>query len=389
LLRGDDSHYELPWSRSDDGVRAFQRLVAAVWDVIRHGVPNPRLEQLFDYYLTMVWQLSLWVPLPYVDVHPFDLTGDDLTRVFSLSPDRRGGPAELGLEARDRVRDRAGLGAAVQSPVDFTVTVDDLELRRPVRMRNLPATLSAVTTPLLFVANERQDFEKVDIELSGGPLAFQAYLLWAPKVAPTEHQGVLVRVHDATGTLFDSTFLRFPVAEQRRLSQICAEVFILEGFDGAINIDRESFNFAHPHVVAVTKWLHAALRRVIAVQKRIAAMALEERRAKGAQRTEGQADEVVYRVWSGRTNDDGTEPPGVFFANKTASATNVDDAYIFERESVIGDLSGRPQSRSALEGQLEKIVQILAAYNLLDQLSPGEQAELVTAIREILQAYES
>jgi hypothetical protein len=391
LFRGDDTHYRLPWSRSDDAVQAFQHLVKAVWNAIRDGVPNPRLEQLFDYYLTMVWQLSLWAPLPYVDVHPFDLTGDDGMNVFALSLDRRGGPPELELEPGERVRDRAALGDVVHSPIDFTVTIDDLELRRPVRMRNLPVTSSAVTTPLLFVAKEHEGFEKVDIELSGGPLAFQAYVLWAPKIAPTDHQGVLVRVHDATGTLFDPTFLRFPVAEQRRLSQICAEVFILEGFDGAINIDRESFNFAHPHVVALTKWLHGALRRVIAVQKRIAARALEERRARGAQHAKGHADAVVSRVWSGRANDDGTEPPGVVFGDKSSSTTNVEDAYIFERSRVIGELSGSnwQQRRDALESQLEKIVQILAAYNLLDQLSSGEQAELVTAIREILQAYGS
>jgi hypothetical protein len=382
-----DSYHRLPWAPSDDPVRAFRRLVAAVWDVMNQGVPNPRLEQIFDYYLTMVWQLSLWAPLPYVDVHPFDLTGSDEARVFALPSPRH--ERELMLGPKEQVRDLAGLGDTVRSSVDFVVTVDDLELRRPIRTQHLPSTSSAVKTPLLFVAQERQDFENVAIELSGGPLEFQAYLLWAPKMAPTEHQGVLIRVHDATGTLFDPTFLRFPVAEQRRLSQICAEVFVVRGFDGAINIDRESFNFAHPHVVAITKWLHLALRRVIAVQKRMAKQALEERRAEGTERTEAAADRIVSRVWSERTNDDGTEPPDVVFAPDRESASQ-ENAYLFDRRGVVGEFFGAnwQQRQTRLEGQLEKIAQVLAAFNLLDGLSSEEQAELITAIREILQAYE-
>jgi hypothetical protein len=382
-----DSYHRLPWAPSDEPVRAFRRLISAVWDTMNQGVPNPRLEQLFDYYLTMVWQLSLWAPLPYVDVHPFDLTGSDEARVFTLPSPRH--ERELKLGPKERVRGGAGLGDTVRSPVDFVITVDDLELRRPIRTRRLPSTSSAVKTPLLFVAQERQDFEKVAIELSGGPLEFQAHLLWAPKMAPTEHQGVLIRVHDATGTLFDPTFLRFPVAEQRRLSQICSEIFVVRGFDGAINIDRESFNFAHPHVVAITKWLHAALRRVISVQKRVAAQALEARRTEGAERTEELADRIVSRVWNERTNDDGTAPPDVVFALDRDSASQ-ENAYLFERRSVVGDFSGPnwQQRQTRLEGQLEKIVQVLAAFNLLDGISPDEQAELIRTIREILQAYE-
>jgi len=396
LLRAGAGQYQLPWSRSDSPVQAFDRLVGSVWDAIREGVPNPRLERLFDYYLRMVWELSLWCPLPYVDVHPFDLTGDDDISAFKLSDGRE---HELTLGANRSVRAAAGLGEIVRSPTDFAVTVDDLELRRPIRMRHLPATSSAVKTPMLFVAEEFQPFDGVDVELSGGPLSFEAYLLWAPKIAPTDHQGVLVRMHDATGTLFDPTFLRFPVSEQRRLTQITCEVFVTQGFDGAINIDRESFNFAHPHVVALTKWLHAALRRVIAVQKRIAAAALQERRARGAEKTEGLADEVVQRAWSSRRGDDGTEPPEVIFTDRSPDVIFMDgpgspaapeNSYAYSRSKVVGDIAG-PYSgarRELAEARIGKIAQILAAYDLLDGLSPDEQADLLAAIQQVLEAYE-
>jgi hypothetical protein len=360
-----------------------------VWDAIYQGIPNPRLERLFDYYLRMVWELSLWCPLPYVDVHPFDLTGTDNITAFRLFRDQH--ENELVLDADQSVRDAANLGTIVRSPSDFTITVDDLELRRPIRTRKLPVTSSAIKKPLLFVAKEFYGFNGVDIELSGGDLSFEAYLMWAPKIAPTDHQGVLIRMHDATGTLFDPTFLRFPVSEQRRLTQITCEIFVTSGFDGAINIDRESFNYAHPHVVALTKWLHASLRRVIAVQKRLASTALHERRARGAQQTENRAEEVVDQVWQNRTNDDGTEPPEVVFTDTSSSQIPPDTTYLFPRSRVIGDYSG-PFSRerqNTAEARLSKIVQIMAAYGLLDNLSVDERTELLTAIRQVLQAYES
>ncbi len=389
LLRIGSGHYQLPWSQHDDPLKAFDKLVDAVWSAVNQGIPNPRLDQLFDYYLRMVWQLGLWCPIPYIDVHPFDLTGSDNTQVFKLTRDRREHP--LKLRNDETVRVAADLGRSVRSTTGFTVIIDDLELRRPIRMRNLPSTSSAVKTPLLFVADELQEFRGVDIELSGGELAFQAYLLWTPKIAPTDHQGDLVRVHDATGTLFDPTFLRFPVSEQRRLTQITCEIFITQGFDGAINIDRESFNFAHPHVVALTKWLHAALRRVIAVQKRVAAAALQERRAQGAERTEDAADEIVNRLWRDQKNDDGTEPPSVVFLDDTSPpSASGDNAYKFSRMWVVGDVSGpyARERRDIVESRLAKITQILAAYDLLDSLSLDEQSNLIRAIRQVLEAYE-
>ncbi len=387
LLESGTGYRQLPWQINDSPEKAFRKLFDAVWDSVYRGIPNPRLEQLFDYYLQMAWDLSLWCPLPYIDVHPFDIKADDRTRVFRLT--RQGQEMELHLSPQESVRQAAGLGNSVQSTSDFTVIIDDLELRRPIRMRNLPATSSAVKAPLLFVANELEQFTGVDIEMSGGNLAFQAYLMWAPKIVPNDNQGVLIRVHDATGALFDPTFLNFPAAEQRRLTQITCEVFVTQGFDGAINIDRESFNYAHPHVVTLTKWLHTALRRLIAVQKRVAAAALSERRSEGAKQQESLADEITGGVWRKRRGDDGTQPPVVVFSDRQVQAST-DDTYLFPRSRVVGDFSGpnSRQRREATEARLEKIVQILAAYDCLDFLSTDEQANMLTAIREILQAYE-
>lgn len=391
LLMSGLGRPQLPWTNSDLPSEAFIKLVNSVWDAIHQGIPNPRLEQFFDYYLQMVWELSIWCPLPYFDVHPFDLVGADGVRTFGILPDHR--EQEIALAPDQSLRSAADLGAVVNSPPNFTVTVDDLELRRPVRLRNLPATSSAVKTPILFSAKESFSFSGVDRELSGGPLSFEAYILWGPKIVPAEHQGVLIRMHDATGTAYDPTFLNFPVAEQRRLTQITCEIYVTEGFDGAINIDRESFNFSHPHVVVLTKWLHLALRRVITTQKRIASAALQERRAQGAGQTEDKAERIVSGIWNARKGDDGTLAPEIIFTDGSPSGkASSGDAYIYQRSKVVGDIAPGPNPRARrerAESRLAKVAQLMATYGLLDNLSTEEQADLLAAIGRILETYDS
>ena len=154
----------------------------------------------------------------------------------------------------ETIRVRKLIGSTADVGSDFTVLVDDLQLARPLMFTDLPTD-----EPRSQEANTHssdgagRNLAACRPEFTGGPLEFEAYLMWAPKIAPTEHQGVLVRVHGSSGTLFDPTFLRYQVSEQTRLRQISCEIFVSEGLEAALNIDRESFNYAHPHVVYITK----------------------------------------------------------------------------------------------------------------------------------------
>ena len=49
----DGVYNSLPWSREDEPGMAFEKLVMAVWSQLEHGIPNPQLERIFDYYLRM------------------------------------------------------------------------------------------------------------------------------------------------------------------------------------------------------------------------------------------------------------------------------------------------------------------------------------------------
>ena len=387
ILQGDaDAHDSLPWSRVDRPEVAFEKLVNAVWQHVDLGTPNPQLERIFDYYLRMVWQLSLAIPVPYVSGNPYDLPFQDKLYLFELPQAGRAAPAEFELAGDETIRMKRSIGSAAEVGSNFTVLVDDLRLARPIRFVDLPGTSHAVKKPILVVGRCRENFGGVPPELTGGPLEFEAYLMWAPKIAPTEHQGVLVRIHGSSGTLFDPTFLRYQVSEQTRLRQISCEIFVSKGLEAALNIDRESFNYAHPHAVYITKWLHAALRRVATVQKRIAAEIRESTREADAAGEEEVLSRIAAQAWRDESDDPGAEPPPVEFNDGTSDRLSVKPgAYRFRREPVFGEREGRRTLQNqGNERKLRAMVQLLAAYGILESLTGQQQERLLARMRQIL-----
>ena len=391
VLQGDaDAPNSLPWSRDDRPDAAFESLVKAVWQLVERGTPNPQLERVFDYYLQMVWQLSLAIPAPYILGNPFDLPLQEEFYLFEMPQSGRAAPADFSLTDDETIRMRKSLGSAADVGSDFTVLVDDLQLARPLVFTDLPETSHAVKKPILVVGRCREEFDGVSPEFTGGPLEFEAYLMWAPKIAPTEHQGVLVRVHGSSGTLFDPTFLRYQISEQTRLRQISCEIFVSEGLEAALNIDRESFNYSHPHVVYITKWLHASLRRLATIQKRIAAEIREATREADAAGEEQVLSRVASRAWRYESDDPGAEPPPVEFDDAVGESTSAEPgAYRFGRVPVFGEREGRrTRQHDSTERKLRAIVQVLAAYGILESLTDQQQERLLAGMRQILEASE-
>jgi hypothetical protein len=382
----------VPWKDGASPDEAFRALVDSVWNEISGGTdPNPQISRLFDYYLRMIWQLSLAIPLPYVDGHPFDLAFRSFGSSFLLS--NQGKSSASAVDAGPTSSPRQIFDLTTQSNPDpeFEVFVDNLKLSRPLRFTDLPTTTHALKQPLLFIGKCTQEFEKSPVELSGGPLEFEAYLFWAPKIAPVEHQGSLIRIHGSSGTLFDPTFMRYQVSEQTRLRQITCEIFVKRGLDSALNIDRESFNNAHPHSVFITKWLHNSLRQVASAQKRLASSVRDRVNADIQEATVSGIQSIARVVWEEQTGDEGSEPPPIKFtlgATKSSSKEE-GDAYLFAKDSVLGSEDNARTHASRLrqsicEEKLKAIIQVLASFELLDQLPKPKQERLARAIYDIL-----
>lgn len=384
----------LPWSGGDSPDVAFHKLVQCVWDRgSDQGDPNPQLERIFDYYLRMVWQLSLAVPLPYVERHLFDEDLKGWAESFWLSNDPKGSAQPIDLHSRETIRAGFDLSDPAAGTGQFEIYLDELQLFRPIKFRGLPTTEHALKSPLVFLGKCSEKFSKLKRELSGGPLEFEAYLFWTPKVAPTEHQGSLVRIHGSSGTLFDPTFMRYQVSEQTRLRQITCEIFVSEGLDSALNIDRESFNSAHPHAVFITRWLHSALRQLATVQKRLGSSIRQQMRGEKKDQSLSRIQRVARSAWAREASDPGSEPPEIELTESGQAQGLATDAYVFPRAAIVpegeGSRTGKAKARAAiLEQKIKAIAQVLASFGLLDAVSERKRERLLRAIYEIIEASE-
>ncbi|MFH9694852.1 ATP-binding protein [Streptomyces globisporus] len=383
----------LPWDEKDTAQAAFPKMVKSVWESAQ-GRTTVKLTEMFDAYLQMLWNLALALPLPYVEKSVLDESvSDEWAYFYKLANDSKGSAQELVSDDPNiTVRELAKLDVPENSKSDFKVTIDGVQLSRPIKFRDLPTTQHVLKKPIVFVGSLRQEFKGLDRDISAGPLEFEGYLVWTPRVAPTEHQGVLVRIHGASGTLFDSTFFNYQVAELTRLRQITCEIFVKQGLEAALNIDRESFNTAHPHTVILTRWLHNALRQLATTQKRKAQQLRQEARGSATRDTEDRINRIVSSANSVRTDGEGVVPE-IQFKGPTQHRQHVvttrgSVVQTFDLDRIYSEIPDRPITTVGPKSlrKLEAITKVLSVYGVLEQLTPKEQDNLLGSILGIMEA---
>jgi hypothetical protein len=337
----------------------------------------------------MIWQLGLSVPVPYVEKHPFDLTSADQIRLFWIGNREREQATEIEMQPDETVRDAVGRWSSGKQRLKdgvgvggspMRVVIDQIELKRPVSFRYIPASVRGLDRSMLLVGNYEPDLHRVPADLRGGRLGFEAYLFWNGRIIPKENNGVLVRIRGASGANFDESFFKYQVSEQTRLRQITSELFVREGLDAALNIDRESFNFAHPHVRLTSAWFHRALRQLTNKHKEISAKALAGRKSADAEAVRDRLDEFADQVW--REEQGGEPPPDIELSRDRARAQ------VARNEGAIAvSLEILPQVESIQMGetmrrraQASALLKVLAAFGILEDRSFAEQERLVKAI---------
>jgi hypothetical protein len=383
---------KLPWDSSDPPNARMGRLMDAVADEFGR-IERPDLANTLDTYLEMLWTLGLSVPVGYVDQHPFDLTAASKIRLFWISNEARGQAQELELKTgqtvRDAVREQAPSHPSLQEGLPttvgaFKVEIDGVELRRPIRFKFIKTEKRGLENPMLFVGRYAPSLQKIDPTQRGGGLSLEAYLFWNGRVIPKENNGVLVRIRGASGALFDSQFFKYQVSEQTRLRQITSEIFIQRGLDAALNIDRESFNFSHPHVQLVSSWLHRAIRQLTNKHKDVSQRQRVERRAEDAAAEQDAVSVHSQAVWRRQQGDEAL--PEVTIAPDRAQAQLArQDGYIALARADIPILSAAPSDveRRSRDARARALVQVLSAYGILSDRPYAEQQEIIEAIMRI------
>ncbi|WP_322548052.1 ATP-binding protein [Stenotrophomonas geniculata] len=385
-----------PWTEDTD---PSDRMAALMDAVEKQGdkKDRPDLAATLDAYLNMLWTLGLSAPVRYVDKHPFDLKASENFDLFWISNEAKGQATEVkmmpGETVRQAVKERAPgnkelVDGLAQAGGGFRVFIDSVEIKHPVRFKYLPAGEKNLSKSLLFVGSYNPDLSKISVDRRGGGLSLEGYAFWTGRIVPKENNGVLVRIRGASGAAFDPTFFNYQVSELTRLRQITSEIFIRRGLDAALNIDRESFNFSHPHVQLVAGWVQRSIRQLTNKHKDLASKLRKERLGTKAAAEISALDKFVRTVWSGRQSDD--VPPEVTISDEVGvqSARSMGNVALHRATlTSVKALQQMPAGQG--ESKVAALVQVLLAYDVLQGLEYAEQENLIAAILQVFYGVES
>jgi hypothetical protein len=372
----------LPWLPTDKPLEKFKKLVSKVSELTvdaKRG--NVKLKESIDSYLRMIWSISLSVPVQYIEKHPFDVCASDEVDVYLISNGGRGSSAtKVELSPGETLESKLKLCAKrTESDLPFVVLIDDVELRRPI---SIAGEADKKKGQLMFVGGANPSLSSVPESYRGGELEFEYYMLWNHKVVPLEHNGCLIRINGASGTPFDPSFLDYQISEQTRLRQLTGEVFAIKGLDPALNIDRESYNVAHPHFQYLKKWMHNALRQFMSKNKALS-------KGNAAEKNKEKVDQIKADINSVVKVFTDTKPVKFYSSSKgeqpslldSPGTINIDRGVVF---SSVRPSSSTEKARIALhEEKLIAVANILESYGLLSSLSSAEVEKLISAIGNI------
>lgn len=126
--------------------------------------------------------------------------------------------------------------------VDFDVDFDGIHLKKPIRFPNAPDITILNEDYDVFTFQEQFEFR------DQSKLKFRGYIYNQKRsILPVQFRGLVIRIKNVAVGDFKPDFLDYPYSEKLFLPWTMGEVFVDEGLEGAMNIDRNTFNVTHPH----------------------------------------------------------------------------------------------------------------------------------------------
>jgi len=226
------------------------------WARVMKAISHARSLQEFGDYWRLIWELAASCPVPYLDERavPRKLIEEDQEKLLSY---------------------------------DFKVLVDGLELRKPIDLHRNPG---GYTT--FHISPQLQRVYGKDLRFHGY-VAVQEGL----QLKPDELRGILIRIKNIAIGYYDPSLLDYRINQGPRSRWVTGEIFVDEGLEDALNIDRDSFNRFHPEFRAIQTYVHEILSSkvfpevYVKIEKRS-----ETRHEKAEQARESALKDVVSEV---------------------------------------------------------------------------------------------
>ncbi|MGA2526035.1 MAG: ATP-binding protein [Smithellaceae bacterium] len=139
--------------------------------------------------------------------------------------------------------------------LEFLVDFDGVIIKKPIL---LPGEKD------IFDKKESYDLYYFEEEFSdfpdGSKLKFKGYIYNQERqIFPPHLRGIIIRIKNTSIGGSDPDFLSYPYAEKLFLPWVFGEIYIDEGLEEAMNINRSSFIITHPHFRKLKNYLHKKL----------------------------------------------------------------------------------------------------------------------------------
>lgn len=230
-------------------------------------------------YLETIWELAILCPLPY-----YDKKGEYPINLVSFTSEEQ--ESDEFKQAIQFIRDRQSRFLKD----NFRVVFDGIDLQRHIQF----PTGKEVIPKLYFI-----EFNDTVADLH---LKFSGYLFAQTNaVRPLELNGVQIRLRGVGIGGYDSTFLKYyKEIETIRSRWVSGEIFVDQGLEQALNIDRDSFNEHDEHFKALQSFLHEKLNTVFDKINAIARERSEERRNKKDEKIKKSMQTIVVKESKGK-----------------------------------------------------------------------------------------
>jgi hypothetical protein len=304
-----------------------------------------RADSALDGYYYMLWELGLICPLNYLPKSPFD---SSKRKIINAS--------------------------AIQIPKikNFSVEVDGIELKRPQRFPNKVAEKYGSPDPIVIPI-------EYDRKIAGRRLALSGYVyLQQPRIQPEELKGVHIRIRNVGIGNYDKSWLGYPFNEGQKFGQITGEIYVDEGLEAALNIDRDSFRETDVHYQALKAYIWNLLRKKVFPefkqrQKRYTE-SRKQRFVSGANRRFSRAISELAAPMTGAPEIRHAAGPTLLAGLKNSKKRLLLDASEWKA------LINRYDLAKDAEQRLMKVLQALASAEILHDFNEDEFEPLVRAL---------
>lgn len=372
-LLGDNA--VLPWKADQSPIEKYASLYEQLLKL-----PNPSYSLNLDNYLQMLWILGLSLPVKYIDTSPYELKLRDSRYIYLIQNNEK---TPKKIEAEDKnINVCELLKFSKNYDDDFFVFIDGVKLFRPIKYLDKVSSSAQFRDNAYFFGKFEPDLSNFENKETGGKLKFEAFIKWSPKILPKEHRGVCIRIHGASGALFDPDFMKWQLAEYVLKSQIMVEINILEGFESALNIDRESFNIAHPHYQLLMRWLHLALRQVVSAVKSKRSEIRQEINIRAKNERKSVYENIVSEIKTPFYDND--IPTTKVEVVKQVVDSKAGIVSLSKKDFDAATYNAQKNLDDKILPRLNAIVGVLDKFNLLENLSEKQKNELIKALIKII-----